>query len=45
MYHTVTYATSFGDNMITNFERDESGLLMVPDKFLFKSKSFTEANE
>ena len=45
MYYVVTYSTPFGDNIITCLEEEEFGLLLVPCKVLFKSKSFTEANE
>ena len=45
MYYVVTYTTPFGDNIITTLEEDEFGLVLDPCKFLFKSKSFTEANE
>lgn len=45
MYYVVTYTTPFGDNVITTLEEEEFGLLLVPCKVLFKSKSFTEANE
>ena len=45
MYYVVTYTTPFGDNIITTLEEEEFGILLVPCKVLFKSKSFTEANE
>ena len=45
MYYVVTYTTPFGDTIITTLEEEEFGLLLVPCKVLFKSKSFTEANE
>ena len=39
MYYVVTYSTPFGDNITTCLEEDEFGLLLVPCKVLFKSKS------
>ena len=45
MNYVVTYTTPFGDNIITALEEEEFGLLLVPCKVLFKSESFTEANE
>lgn len=45
MYYVVTYTTPFGDTIITTLEEEEFGLLLVPYKVLFKSKSFTEAIE
>ena len=44
MYYVVTYTTPFGDNITTCLE-EEFGILLVPCKVLFKSKSFTESNE